>query len=146
MARVTNSITIERPIEDVFETLTNAENTGRWFPGKVKEWWTSSSPTRVGSTRHAVATVLWFRSENDGVVTAYEPPSRAVLRVTTPGMPYEVSLAFEAANRGTRVVVTSEVTFPGIRALTAPLVLRVYRAAWERGLANLKRTMEAGEL
>ena len=38
MSSVTNTITIRRPIEDVFAVLTNVENTGKWFPGDVKEW------------------------------------------------------------------------------------------------------------
>jgi uncharacterized protein YndB with AHSA1/START domain len=33
MASVHSSITINRPIEDIFAVLTNVENTGRWFPG-----------------------------------------------------------------------------------------------------------------
>ena len=38
------SITIDRPIEDVFAVLTNVENTGAWFPADVEEWWTSPPP------------------------------------------------------------------------------------------------------
>ena len=33
MASVYSSITINRPIEDVFAVLTNVENTGKWFLG-----------------------------------------------------------------------------------------------------------------
>ena len=145
-ATVVNTISIRRPILDVFETLTNAENTEKWFPGNVKEWWTTEPPTRVGSVRHAVAKVLWFRNENDGEVTVYEPPSRAVLRIDAPGMPYEVSVAFTFAEGATRVVVTSDISFSGIRRFMAPLVMPIFRTAWERGLANLKRLMESGQL
>ncbi|HEY8869014.1 MAG TPA: SRPBCC family protein [Candidatus Limnocylindrales bacterium] len=59
---VTSSIVIGRPIEDVFAVLTNVENTEKWFPTKVREWWTSEPPHGVGSTRHAVVTVGWFPS------------------------------------------------------------------------------------
>ena len=41
MSSVTNHITIQRPIEDVFTTLTDVENAGTWFPGDVEEHWTS---------------------------------------------------------------------------------------------------------
>ena len=53
MSKVTNRITIVRPIDDVFAVLTDVEKTGRWFPGDVEERWTSSPPHGVGSTRHA---------------------------------------------------------------------------------------------
>lgn len=42
--RVSSSITTGRPIEDVFAVLTNVGNTERWFPAKVKKWWTSEPP------------------------------------------------------------------------------------------------------
>ena len=44
---ITSSIVIVRPIEDAFAVLTNVENTGKWFPGNVKEWWTSPPPHGV---------------------------------------------------------------------------------------------------
>ena len=74
-SRITDRIEISGPMDDLFEILTNAEYTARWFPGNVKEWWTTPPPTRVGSTRHAEARVLWVREENEGEVVAYDPPS-----------------------------------------------------------------------
>ncbi|MDP9273746.1 MAG: hypothetical protein M3O93_09535 [Chloroflexota bacterium] len=44
---IRNSITINRPIEDVFAVLTNVENTGKWLPADVTEWWTSEPPHGV---------------------------------------------------------------------------------------------------
>jgi uncharacterized protein YndB with AHSA1/START domain len=41
---ISNSISINRPIDDVFAVLTNVENTGKWFPGDVEEWSTSEPP------------------------------------------------------------------------------------------------------
>jgi uncharacterized protein YndB with AHSA1/START domain len=45
---VTSSIVIGRPIGDVFAILTNVDNTEKWFPAKVSEWWTSEPPSEVG--------------------------------------------------------------------------------------------------
>ena len=50
MSNVTNRITIQRSIEDVFAVLTDVEQTGTWFPGDVEEHWTSPTPRGVGST------------------------------------------------------------------------------------------------
>lgn len=55
-----HAITIGRPIEDVFAVVTDVEKTERWFPLKVKEWWTSEPPHGVGSTRRARVTIGWF--------------------------------------------------------------------------------------
>lgn len=85
---VTNRITISRPIEDVFAVLTNVENTGKWFPGNVDEHWTSPPPHGIGSTRHAVVTVFGRRTENDAVVTEYEPPHRAAMQGASKHAPF----------------------------------------------------------
>ena len=146
MASVRNRITIGRPIEEVFAVLTNVENTGKWFPGKVEEHWTSPPPHGVGSTRHAVATMFGRRSENDAVATEYEPPHRAVMQGTSPNAPFVVTLRFTPDGDGTRVDVTSDLRLRGAARVFGPLVGALYGQAWGRGLAKLKRLMESGAL
>jgi uncharacterized protein YndB with AHSA1/START domain len=146
MSKVTNSKTIRRPIEDVFGVLTNVENTGKWFPGKVEEHWTSPPPHGVGSTRHAVATVLGRRSENDAVATEFQPPHRAAMAGTSPNAPFLVVLTFASVGDGTRVEVTSEFRLRGAMRILGPIVAVVYGRAWARGLARLKELMESGQL
>ncbi len=146
MTRSTTRITIRRPIEDVFAVLTDVEVTGRWFPGNVEEHWTSPPPHGVGSTRHAVVTVLGRRTENDAVATEYQPPVRAAMQGTSPSAPFAVQLDFAPEGDGTRVTVTSEITLRGPARLAGPIVSMMYGLAWGRGLARLKRLMESGEL
>ncbi|MBA3741106.1 MAG: hypothetical protein H0W98_08195 [Chloroflexi bacterium] len=51
-------VEIRRPIEDVFAFLTDVTLTGRWYPAKVEEWWTTAPPHGVGSVRRARVTVM----------------------------------------------------------------------------------------
>lgn len=145
-SHITDRIEISGPMDDLFEILTNAEYTERWFPGNVKEWWTTPPPTRVGSTRHAEARVLWVREENEGEVVAYDPPSRATLRVRGSDMRYDVTISLASQGGITHVTVDSEVVLTGVRRIAAPIVVAVYRMSWRRGLARLKRLVEAGDL
>ena len=145
-ASVRRSITIDRPIEDVFAALTNVENTERWFPADVKEWWTSDPPHGLGSTRHAVIRVGWFRSENDAVATVYQPPRRAVMTGTSKHAPFEATLTFMPIEAATRVDATVELRLRGPATLVGPMVMHWYGAKWELGLGNLKALMESGEL
>ena len=89
-----HTIHIRRPLEDVFAVLTNVELTGRWYPARVEEWWTSEPPHGVGSTRRARVRVLGRAVENDAVVTAHDPPRLAAMKGTSPNAPFEVTLAF----------------------------------------------------
>ena len=100
MSKVTNRITIKRPIGDVFAVLTDVENAGTWFPGDVEEHWTSPPPHGVGSTRHAVVVMWGRRTENDAVTTEYRPPYRAAMRGTSPNAPFEATLDFRETPRG----------------------------------------------
>lgn len=146
MSGVTNTITIRRPIEDVFAVLTNVENTRKWFPGNVEEHWTSPPPYGVGSTRHAVATMYGRRTENDAVATEYEPPFRAAMKGTSPNAPILVTLIFAPDGDGTRVEVTSQIDLHGAMRIFGPLVAALYGRAWARGLTKLKHLMESGAL
>lgn len=141
-----STVTIQRPIEDVFAVLTNVELTGRWYPAQVEEWWTSSPPHGVGSTRRARVRVLGRPVENDAVVTAYDPPSLAAMKGTSRSAPFDVRLAFEPVAGGTRVDVDSTFDLRGVMRFIGPLFVRNYDRGWQRGLANLKRLMESGEL
>ena len=146
MASITNTISIRRPIDDVFAVLTNVENTGKWFPGNVEEHWTSPPPHRVGSTRHAVVIVGGRRTENDAVATEYSPPHRAVMQGTSPNAPFVVTLTFSRDGEGTRVNAHSEIRLRGATRIFGPIVTAVYGRAWARGLANAKQLMESGVL
>ena len=143
---VHSSITINRPIEDVFAVLTNVENTGKWFPGDVKEWWTSPPPHGLGSTRRARVKMGFIATENEAVATVYEPPHRAGMKGTSKNAPFEAMLIFAAVEGGTRVETDVEIFMRGPAKLLGGMFTRWYGKSWDRGLVNLKRMMEAGEL
>ena len=142
----THSIDIERPIEDVFAVATNVELTGRWYPAQVEEWWLTPPPHGVGSVRRARVSVLGRATENDAVVTVYDPPRRAALRGLSRLAPFEATLAFAPADGATRVEIDTAFDLHGPMRLIGPLFIGRYERGWERGLANLKRMMELGEL
>ena len=146
MSQISSSITINRPIEDVFAVLTNVENTGKWFPGDVKEWWTSAPPHGVGSTRRARVKMGLMTTENDAVTTVYEPPHRAGLKGTSRNAPFEAMLTFEPVDGGTRVESNIDLFMRGPAKLFGGMFTRWYGNSWDQGLVNLKRMMESGEL
>jgi uncharacterized protein YndB with AHSA1/START domain len=146
LSSVTSRITIDRPIEDVFAVLTDVENTGLWFPGDVEEHWTSPPPHGVGSTRRAIVRMGPRPTENEAVVTEYDPPHRAAMRGTTPNAPFDTTLTFEQAGAATDVTVTTGFRFHGWMRLIGPMFTVWYRRAWDRGLRRLKEMLETGEL
>jgi uncharacterized protein YndB with AHSA1/START domain len=140
----TESITIGRPIGEVFSVLTEVERTGTWFPGNVEEHWTSPPPHGVGSTRRAIVTMMGRRSENDAVVVAHDPPNLAAMQGLSPRAPFLATLRFASEDGGTRVDVSIELPISGWMRMFDPLVTRWYQGQWRLGLANLKAMLEAG--
>ena len=137
-------ITIARPTEDVFAVLTNVEHTGKWFPLNVEEHWTSAPPHGVGSTRHAVIRMFGRRTENDAIVTEYDPPRRGVMVVDSAGSKFTVALDFAAVHGGTRVDVNFDADARGIMRLAIGPFMAWYAGKFQKGLANLKAMMESG--
>jgi uncharacterized protein YndB with AHSA1/START domain len=142
----THVIEIGRPVEDVFAVLTNLELTGRWYPAKVEEWWTSPPPHGIGSTRRARTWVLGRAIENDAVVTAYDPPRLAAIKGLSRTAPFEATLRFEPIDGGTRATVETVFTLSGAMRLVGPLFIQSYERGWDQGLATLKTLMESREL
>ena len=68
------------------------------------------------------------------------------MKGTSPSAPFEVTMAFASEGDGTRVDVDSAFHLQGAMKLVAPIFVRSYERGWQRGMANLKRMMEAGEL
>jgi hypothetical protein len=140
-----HTVVIGRSITDVFAVLTDVTKTGRWYPADVEEWWVTPPPHGVGSVRRARVKVLGRATENDAVVTAYEPPRLAALKGSA-NAPFEATLAFESVDGGTRVEVETIFHLSGAMRLFGPLFVRSYERGWDRGLVDLKRMMESGEL
>jgi uncharacterized protein YndB with AHSA1/START domain len=139
-------IEIRRPIEDVFAVLTDVTLTGRWYPARVEEWWTTPPPHGVGSVRRARVVVMGRPSENDAIVTEYDPPRRAALKGKSASAPFEATLDFEPTPAGTHVQVETTFKLRGLMRLIGPLFIGAYERGWDKGLQNAKRMMEAGEL
>ena len=139
-------IDIQRSVEDVFAVLTDVTKTGRWYPAKVEEWWTSPPPHGIGSTRRARTWVLGRAMENDAVVTAYDPPRLAAMKGLSRNAPFDATLRFEPVEGSTRATVETVFALSGAMRLIGPLFIPAYERGWEKGLTTLKSLMESGEL
>jgi uncharacterized protein YndB with AHSA1/START domain len=141
-----HSITIERPVEYVFAVLTDVTKTGRWYPADVEEWWVTPPPHGIGSVRRARVKVMGRPSENDAVVTAYDPPRHAAMKGLSTSTPFVATLDFAPASGGTHVRVETRFPLRGLMRFIGPLFIPRYERGWEDGLQAAKRMMEAGEL
>ena len=147
MTDVPITITIDRPVEEVFRVLTTPEDTPKWSASAVEEALTSPGPVGVGSTRRAVVRSFGGRTTaNETVVTEFEQNRRFAMRTISAPVPFEVAWSFTSVPGGTRVDWTWSFEFAGAMRVLAPAFGAYFRRSLRADLDRLKRMMEAGEL
>ncbi len=146
MPRRRLTATIDKPIDAVFAVLSDVEMTSRWHPNTVREYWTSEGPVGVGSTRRAIAKSFGVRSENEAVVTVFEPGRALGLRSIDSPIPFSIGIEFEPTEAGTRVEWVVDMEPSGPLKLIGPLALSAFMRQLESGLDQLEALMESGEL
>jgi uncharacterized protein YndB with AHSA1/START domain len=147
MTQLPLTITIDRPIADVFRVLTTPEDTPKWSSSAVEEALTSPGPVGIGSTRRAVVRSFGGRTTtNETVVTEFEPNRKVAMRTTSAPVPFGASWSFSGVPGGTRVDWSWSFEFTGALRLLAPAFGSYFRRSLQKDLDRLKLMMEAGEL
>jgi carbon monoxide dehydrogenase subunit G len=146
MPRGAVSVTIRRPIGDVFAILSDVDKTSTWHPAAIEEHWTSEGPVGVGSTRKAVGKAFGIRSENEAEVTVFEPHRALGLKSISGPVPYEISIDLEPVDEDTKIDWVTEMKPEGLYKPIVSLTFGVFMRQLERGLQNLKDLMESGKL
>jgi len=147
MATVELSVTIARPVADVYRVLTTPELTPRWSSNAIEEHMTTPGPVRVGSRRRAtVRRPGRGTTENEIEVTAIEPERSMAVRSIEAPVPFTSSWTFTPVGDATRVDWRWDFQLRGwmrpIDVILGPTFGRTFR----RDLDRLKAMMETGEL
>ena len=135
-----NTITIERPIEEVFEYVSTPENDPRWVSVSIRNQRTLPGPMRVSMTTEEDVKIFGQRSRDTWEVTQYEPPTVIAYRATSGllcgGV---VRLRCEPVEGGTKLTHAVEYQPRGIYYKTiAPLM----PWATKRLIASMDRTLK----
>lgn len=147
MSTAALTVTIKRPVEDVFAVLTHLENAAKWSRA-IEETVTTPGPMGVGTRRRAIVPTFGGRTtENEMELTEFEPNKRLAMRGIS-GFPFEVRIAIDCIRLGDSTRLDWLVSFEpsGVMRPTAPLLAAFYKRSFAKDLANLKVMMEAGEL
>ena len=141
------TITINRPVDDVFRVLTTPEETPKWSSSAVEEALTSPGPVGIGSTRRAVVRSFGGRTTtNETVVTEFEPNRKVAMRSISAPVPFEAAWSFTDVPGGTRVDWTWSFAFAGAFKVLGPAFGSYFRRSLQKDLDRLKQMMEAGEI
>ena len=135
MIRIQASVTVSRPLEEVFRFMTNHQNALQWQSGLL-EARVTNDVVGVGKTWVDVMQVLGQRIEIASELTEYEPLRTVGFKSTSGPIPLEGRYAFEPDGEGTKVTFTMQGEAGGFFKLAEPIVARSTQRQWETNLAN----------
>lgn len=144
------SLTVDAPIDRVFEFVSNIENMDLWVNGVTEPEWTSESRARVGATFRSLYTYGGRTHEMGYEITALEPPTVMATRSTSGPFPFDAELTLLKVEDGTRLTNTLDakatnlplaVWFKVFGGLIRPFMRRQLR----RELMLVKTLLETSE-
>ncbi|MFJ6677950.1 SRPBCC family protein [Microbacterium sp. NPDC091382] len=141
MFTVTESVTIDRPVAEVFDFFTQGR--ARWDESVISEEVTSPPPVGVGSTLHTRMRAMGREVDFDWRVTAYDPGARMAVTSTSGIMATSSDLQFADANGATVVAVRIDAEPTGIMRLAEPMIADSIRSSLSTSLGRAKRMLEA---
>lgn len=139
-----NTVTIQRPAEEVFAFLANFENIPRWNYAIEETKKASAGPVGVG-TRYRQTRSVPGRSAEGFEVTVFEPARR--LAIDGQIGPFQATISYELEARAvaTRLVNTVELDpSQAMLRFAAPLATSRIKAAVAQNLSKLKLVLEGG--
>lgn len=137
------TIFIKRPIGDVFEFVSKAENMPRWAEKITDAAQTSEGVVEVGTTCYVTARAMGREVTQDFVVTGCVENETYVAKSTSGPVEMETSYNLETAEGGTNVRATIIANMSGMMAMAGPLIARKMKSQFEKDHANLKRLLES---
>ena len=141
MIRIQASVTVNRPLEEVFRFMTDNRNALQWQSGLL-EARVTNDVVGIGKTWVDIVQVLGRRIEIASELTEFEPLRTVGFKSTSGPIPLEGRYAFEPDGAGTKVTFTMQGEAGGFFKLAEPIVARSTQRQWETNLANLKDLLE----
>lgn len=138
------AVTINRPIQEVFDYVTDIPRETEWFTGMRAVRSLSHHGHGIG-TEYEFGMRLWgYRFSSRMRVTDFAPPGRMTLLSIRSPITFSAMYSFEPLpDGGTRVRLDAHVIGGSVYRLLGPAFLPMLRIAVARRFALLKQRMEA---
>jgi uncharacterized protein YndB with AHSA1/START domain len=140
MLQVELTIEIERPPEDVFAYLTDAEKLPRWQKSLLEA--RANGPFSEGTRIVEKRSLFGREAESELEVTALEPERRLTLRTISGPVELEIDHQLEPNGDGTKLQVTAQGKPKGMFKLAGPAVETGARKELKRDFERLKALLE----
>lgn len=136
-------ITVQRPIDEVFDYVADIERLSEWVPVIQGARPTSENMTQTGATYVVTARVMGRTMEIPSELVGYEP-DRVYAYRSYGSLAYKDTMVFEETETGTLIRERIEMSSEGrLARLTDYLKLMVSKSSHKKNLVLLKRILES---
>ncbi|MFD1815716.1 SRPBCC family protein [Rhodococcus gannanensis] len=141
--KVEESIMIARPIDDVFEYMSDPDNAASWTNNLV-EYSVDGEPDELGTVTSYVVKVAGLRLQGTEELTGYEKDKSRTYRSKDSKIGYERTLEFAVDGVHTRVTWRQEAEAgTGLFKFADSIVQKLYARDVRGNLENVKTILEA---
>jgi uncharacterized protein YndB with AHSA1/START domain len=145
MIEFETSVSVERPIEEVFAFVSNPLLFPRWNSAVQAVHCTAGEPGEPGSTYSMERDLPQGRVENDLEILDRKQPSEFAIRTTSGPTPFLYRYRFKANAGSTTIALSAEVELAGFAHLVGPLATRAVKRGVDANFSTLKAILEATE-
>ena len=143
MATFTVTTFINRPLQVVFDFMTNPANFAQWQSGTKSAKWASEGPVGVGSIFNSIGEMMGREMKFDGEITQWGPPNVWGVKGASGPMKFESVSKFESKDGGTQVTQTFEGEVGGFFSIAEGLAIKQLQKQIETDGKALKKVLEA---
>jgi carbon monoxide dehydrogenase subunit G len=142
MTTVSASISINQPVDKVFDYMVDVENHKAWQAGILNASLTPPGPIGVGSTYHYTTEVMGRQMETHLEVTACEKNQKWSVKTTGVPLSVEMDYLFEAVDNSTKLTISMELA-GGYPAAAEAMVKQQTQKNFEDQCTKIKQLLEA---
>lgn len=143
MAPMSSSITIDQPVEKVFEYVVSVENHKAWQAGIADARVTPSGPVSLGSVYTYTTEVMGRKMETQMQVSAFEQNKKWAVKTTGVPKPVETVYLFEAAGGATNLTISMELPAGAYPAMAEGMIKQQMQKTLQEQGERIKRIVES---
>jgi uncharacterized membrane protein len=143
MAKIEESVDIQRPLDEVFAYTTEAKSWPKWQSFIVEAEQTSQGPMGVGTTFKGTNRMMGRTMKWTAKVTEYEPNRTWAKNIICGSVIIEERMTYEPLEGRIKFTIVYDMKVGGFLKLFSAMVLSSTRKETKKSLSNLKSILEA---
>jgi len=143
MAKIKESVEINRPPDMVFAYTTDAKYWPKWQSTIPDAEQTSEGPVGVGATFKGAIRMMGLTMKWTATATEYEPNRKFGKNIACGKIANEQHNTYKPIEGGTEFAIEYDMTVGGLMKLFSPMIISATRKGLKKALGNLKSVLEA---